>query len=120
MKSQKPYLVRAIYEWCNDNDFTPYVMTFVDANTNVPKEFVQNNQIVLNVAYGATKDLHIDNEWITFQARFSGVAHDIAVPIANVLAVFSKENGQGMQFELENYSPTPDPEKQSSGLTFIK
>lgn len=122
MTSQKPYLIRAIYEWCSDNSFTPYLMTFVDANTMVPKQFVKDNQIVLNVAFGATKNLLIDNEWITFQASFSGSVQDIAVPVANVLALFAKENGQGMQFELENYSPTPPEENktQSGGLKLVK
>lgn len=122
MTSQKPYLIRAMYEWCNDNNFTPYLMTFVDANTIVPKQFVKDNQIVLNVAFSATKDLLIDNEWITFQASFSGTVQDIAVPVANVLALFAKENGQGMQFELENYSPTPPEENksQSGGLKLVK
>lgn len=116
MKSQKPYLVRAIYEWCVDNEYTPYIMTFVDNNTIVPKQFVQDNKIVLNIAFGATKDLLIDNEWITFQASFSGSIMDVAVPVANILAVFSKENGQGMQFELENYTPpTPSDDKPSTG-----
>lgn len=111
-----------MYEWCNDNNFTPYLMTFVDANTIVPKQFVKDNQIVLNVAFSATKDLLIDNEWITFQASFSGTVQDIAVPVANVLALFAKENGQGMQFELENYSPTPPEENksQSGGLKLVK
>lgn len=123
MTSQKPYLIRAIYEWCNDNEFTPYLMTFVDANTIVPKQFVQDNKIVLNIAFGATKDLLIDNEWITFQASFSGSKQDIAVPIANVLAVFAKENGQGMQFELENYTPNKPTEPTPSsggGLKLVK
>ena len=122
MKSQKPYLIRAIYEWCNDNELTPYLMTFVDKNTIVPKQFVQENKIVLNIAFGATKDLLIDNEWITFQASFSGSVMDISVPIANVLALFAKENGQGMQFELESYTPsTPTDDKPSTGgLKLVK
>lgn len=120
MKSQKPYLIRALYDWCTDNEFTPYLMTFVDAKTTVPQNFVKDNQIVLNIEFSAIKDLQIGNEWITFQTRFSGIAHDISIPTANVLAIFAKENGQGMQFELENYTPTPEPEKKPSGLTFVK
>lgn len=124
MTSQKPYLIRAIYEWCADNEFTPYLMTFVDANTIVPKQFVKDNQIVLNVAFSATKDLLISNEWITFQASFAGSIQEISVPIANVLGLFAKENGQGMQFELENYSPTPPsddtPTPSSGGLKLVK
>lgn len=123
MTSQKPYLIRAIYEWCTDNEFTPYLMTFVDVNTTVPKQFVKDNQIVLNIAFSATKDLLIDNEWITFKASFSGSIQEIAVPTANVLGVFAKENGVGMQFELENYSPTPpsdDTPPSSGGLKLVK
>lgn len=123
MTSQKPYLVRAIYEWCTDNDFTPHLVTFVDANTMVPQQFVRDNKIVLNIAFGAIKNLLIDNEWITFQAAFSGTTHDIAIPIANVLALFAKENSQGMQFELENYTPpsSPTPTSPSSGgLKLVK
>ncbi len=125
MTSQKPYLIRALYEWCTDNEFTPYLMTFVDANTLVPKQFVQNNQIVLNIAFNATKNLLIDNNWITFQASFSGQAMDISVPVANVLALFAKENGQGMQFELEPNQPTPPQveetkPKATGGLKFVK
>lgn len=121
MTSQKPYMIRAIYEWCNDNDFTPYLMTFVDANTSVPKEFVQNNQIVLNIAFSATKNLLIDNNWVTFQASFSSQVMDVAVPITNVLAIFAKENGQGMQFELEPNQPTPEPQiPATGGLKFVK
>ena len=117
MTSQKPYLVRAIYEWCTDNDITPHLVTFVDANTMVPQQFVRDNKIVLNIAFSAIKNLLIDNEWITFQAAFSGTTHDIAIPVANVLALFAKENSQGMQFELENYTPpsSPTPTSPSSG-----
>lgn len=123
MKSQKPYLIRALYEWCVDNDCTPHLMTFVDANTVVPQQFVKNNQIVLNIAFSATKDLLIDNDWITFQATFGGMVQDIAIPIANVLGIFAKESSQGMHFELENYNPTPpsDPSPSSiGGLKLVK
>ncbi len=122
MTSQKPYFLRAIYEWCTDNEFTPHLLTFVDANTIVPQQFVRDNQIVLNIAFSATKDLIIDNEWITFKATFSGNILDIAIPTANVLALFAKENGQGMQFELENHAPKADkpPTAPSGGLKLVK
>lgn len=124
MTSQKPYLVRAIYEWCADNDFTPHLVTFVDANTQVPQQFVRENKIVLNIAFSAIKNLLIDNQWITFQAAFSGTTHDIAIPVANVLALFAKENSQGMQFELENYTPesttSTNPPTKSGGLKLVK
>lgn len=122
MTSQKPYFIRALYEWCTDNNFTPHLLTFVDNNTMVPRQFVRDNQIVLNIAYSATKDLLIDNEWVTFKATFSGSIQDIAIPVGNVLALFAKENGQGMQFELENQAPTtsPEPAATSSGLKLVK
>lgn len=123
MKSQKPYLIRALYEWCVDNECTPHLMTFVDANTVVPQQFVKNNQIVLNIDFSATKDLLIDNDWITFQATFGGVVQDIAIPVANVLGIFAKESSQGMHFELENYNPTQpsDPSPSSTGgLKLVK
>lgn len=122
MTSQKPYFIRALYEWCTDNNFTPHLLTFVDNNTMVPRQFVQDNQIVLNIAYSATKDLLIDNEWVTFKATFSGSIQDIAIPVGNVLALFAKENGQGMQFELENQAPTtsPEPAATSGGLKLVK
>lgn len=123
MTSQKPYFIRALYEWCTDNGFTPHLLTFVDKNTMVPQQFVRDNQIVLNIAFNATKDLFIDNEWVTFRATFSGNVQDIAIPTANVLALFAKENGQGMQFELENYTPKPStdiPPASSGGLKLVK
>lgn len=123
MTSQKPYLVRAIYEWCADNDFTPHLVAFVDANTMAPQQFVRDKKIVLNIAFSAIKNLLIDNEWVTFQAAFSGTTHDIAIPVANVLALFAKENSQGMQFELENYTPPNSPTTippSSGGLKLVK
>jgi stringent starvation protein B len=123
MISQKPYLVRALIEWCNDNSFTPHLMTFVDNHTAVPRQYVHEDKIVLNVALNATKELLIDNHWITFQATFNGVVEDVAIPVANVLAIFAKENGLGMQFELENYTPpaaTPGNQGEKGGLKLVK
>ena len=103
--STKPYLIRAIYEWCTDNGFTPYIAVFVDANTSVPREFVKNNEIVLNVSFDATSGLDMGNEWITFSARFGGVSRKIDVPVENVLAIYARENGQGMAFPVERSVP---------------
>ena len=103
--STKPYLIRAIYEWCTDNGFTPYIAVFVDANTSVPREFVKNNEIVLNVSFDATSGLDMGNEWITFSARFGGVSRKIDVPVENVLAIYARENGQGMAFPVERSLP---------------
>lgn len=101
LPSTKPYLIRAIHEWCCDNGFTPYISVVVDERVRVPREFVRDGQIVLNVGYEATAHLQIANDGITFQARFGGVARDIAIPLGNVTAIYAKENGSGMAFEPE-------------------
>lgn len=101
LPSTKPYLVRAIYEWCCDNGFTPYLAVSVDARTRVPMEFVRDGQIVLNISPDATNRLNISNDMVTFQARFGGVARDISVPLTNVAAIYARENGAGMAFDLE-------------------
>jgi stringent starvation protein B len=100
MVSTKPYFVRAIFEWCIDQGFTPYVTVAVGPHTRVPREFVKDGQIVLNVGPEATNQLLIGNEEITFQARFSGVAFPVVVPIESVVAIYAKENGQGMAFDV--------------------
>jgi stringent starvation protein B len=99
--STKPYLIRAIYEWCADCGFTPYLRVKVDQHTRVPMEFVKNGEIVLSVSQSATRDLTIGNDVIQFSARFNGVSREIAVPIQSVLAAFAKENGRGVYFEPE-------------------
>lgn len=99
--STKPYLVRAIHEWCCDNGFTPYLAVFVDGGTRVPIEFVRDGQIVLNISPDATNRLRLGNDYIEFQARFGGVARDISVPIGNVAAIYARENGAGMAFDIE-------------------
>lgn len=96
--STKPYLIRAIHEWCVDNSFTPYIAVQVDARTRVPPQHVRDGQIVLNIAPYATGGLSIGNDAITCQARFGGVAQTLYVPISQVLAIYSRENGQGMAF----------------------
>ncbi len=107
--STKPYLLRAIYEWCTDNGFTPYISVAVDGNTVVPSEHVKNGEIVLNISFTATKGLKIENEYIYFNARFSGVARDLIVPVNNVLAIYARENGQGMAFELTKQAEAEPP-----------
>jgi stringent starvation protein B len=99
--STKPYMIRAIYEWCVDNGFTPHVLVAVDAATRVPHGFVKNGEIVLNINYSATKDLLIGNDAITFSARFNGVSSDLYIPMDAVRAVFARENGQGVFFDAE-------------------
>jgi stringent starvation protein B len=97
--STKPYLLRAIYEWCTDNGYTPHIAVVVDGRTRVPMQFVKNGEIVLNISFEATSSLKMDNDFINFSARFGGVSRDISVPVDNVIAIYARENGQGMAFE---------------------
>lgn len=99
--STKPYLLRALHQWCTDNSHTPYIVVWVDERTEVPREYVQNNEIVLNIGYEATKELHMDNEWIAFSARFAGIVHQVFIPVGNVMSIFARETGEGMGFEVE-------------------
>lgn len=96
--SNKPYLIRAIYEWCTDSGFTPYLAVKVDAQTRVPTEYVKNGEIVLNISPSATHRLTIANEGIEFSARFNGVSKEISIPVTAVTGIFAKENGQGLIF----------------------
>lgn len=96
--STRPYLIRALYEWCTDNGFTPYVAVQVDDTVQVPREYVKNNEIVLNISFGATSSLKLGNDFIEFKARFGGSAREIHVPIGRVIAIYARENGQGMAF----------------------
>ena len=106
--STKPYLLRAIYEWCTDNGYTPYLAAMVDAGTRVPREFVKNGEIVLNISFSATSGLKMDNDSIHFNARFGGVSREISVPVENVVAIYARENGQGMAFEVSRIPATDD------------
>lgn len=96
--STRPYLIRALHEWCIDNGFTPLITVQVDANTQVPKEHVKDKEIVLNLSFDATNGLKLGNDYIEFKARFSGVARDIIVPVDRVMAIYARENSQGMAF----------------------
>ena len=100
--STKPYLIRAIYEWCADSSFTPYLNVKVDQNTRVPLEYVKNGEIVLSMSQQATRNLTIGNEFIQFSARFNGVSREITVPIYAVQSVFARENGRGVFFHAES------------------
>ena len=97
-QSAKPYLVRAICEWCADNGLTPYLAVKVSPQTRVPTSFVKNGEIVLNVSATATRKLTIDNEWIQFSARFNGASQEVAVPMNAVSGIFAKETGYGFAF----------------------
>ena len=96
--STRPYLIRALHDWCTDNGYTPYLAVFVDRSVQVPVEYVKNNEIVLNVSFDATSGLQLGNEYIEFRARFGGVPRDILVPVDHVIAIYARENGQGMAF----------------------
>lgn len=102
--STRPYLIRALHDWCTDNGFTPYVAVFVDRSVQVPMEYVKNNEIVLNVGFEATSGLKLGNEFIEFRARFGGQPRDIVVPIDHVVAIYARENGQGMAFPMPTES----------------
>lgn len=96
--STRPYLIRALYEWCTDNGFTPYVAVLVDDTVQVPREYVKDGEIVLNISFDATSSLNLGNEFIEFKARFAGTAREIQVPVSRVIAIYARENGQGMAF----------------------
>ncbi len=96
--STRPYLIRALYEWCTDNGFTPYVAVLVDDSVQVPREYVKDGEIVLNISFDATSSLNLGNEFIEFKARFAGTAREIQVPVSRVIAIYARENGQGMAF----------------------
>lgn len=108
--STRPYLIRALHEWCVDNGLTPHLLVEVDAQTRAPIAYVKNGEIVLNLNYSATKDLQISNEAITFAARFGGVSHNLYVPMNAVRGIFARENGQGMFFQPEAAAEEPSVE----------
>ncbi len=96
----RPYLLRALHEWCTDNGYTPYVVVVVDETVQVPMEFVKNGEIVLNVSYDATSGMTLGNDYIEFKARFGGVPRELIVPVSRVMAIYARENGQGMSFPM--------------------
>lgn len=105
--STRPYLIRALYEWCTDNGFTPYVAVQVDDTVQVPREYVKNGEIVLNISFDATSSLKLGNDFIEFKARFAGTAREISVPVGRVIAIYARENGQGMAFPAPAPAPVP-------------
>jgi stringent starvation protein B len=113
--STRPYLIRALYDWCTDNGLTPYVAVLVDDTVQVPREYVKNGEIVLNISFDATSSLKLGNDFIEFKARFAGTAREIMVPVNRVIAIYARENGQGMAFpvpvpgsgEAEQSKPSP-------------
>lgn len=118
--STRPYLIRALYEWCTDNGFTPYVAVLVDDSVQVPREYVKNGEIVLNISYDATSSLKLGNEFIEFKARFAGSAREIMVPVNRVIAIYARENGQGMAFPVPVAgTPAEEGAKQPSPLSKV-
>jgi stringent starvation protein B len=110
--STRPYLIRALYEWCTENGFSPYLAVQVDASVRVPMDHVKNGEIVLNISFDATSGMQLGNEFIEFKARFGGVAREIVIPVSHVTAIYARENGQGMAFPppvLAAASPAPAP-----------
>lgn|SRR5688500_12986761 len=103
--STKPYLIRAIYEWCSDCGYTPYLSVKVDAQTRVPQEFVKNGEIILNISHDATNHLTLGNDLIQFSARFGGVSREVSIPIDAVQGIFSRETTHGLLFPGESNSP---------------
>jgi len=115
LPSTRPYLIRALYEWCSDNGFTPYVAVKVDPTVQVPREYVQGDEIVLNISMDATSGLKLSNEFIEFKARFGGQPRDIMVPVGRVMAIYARENGQGMAFPVQELEASAKP--SGSALT---
>jgi len=101
----KPYLLRALFEWCVDNGYTPHLAVKVDSRTQVPAEYVKNGEITLNISPNAVHKLQLGNELIEFSARFGGVARQISVPVASVYALYARESGHGMTFDVEGAKP---------------
>jgi stringent starvation protein B len=101
----KPYLLRSLFEWCVDNGYTPHLAVRVDSRTQVPNEYVKNGEITLNISPTAVHKLQLGNELIEFSARFGGVARQISVPVTNVYALYARETGHGMTFDVEGPKP---------------
>ncbi|MGL4668211.1 MAG: ClpXP protease specificity-enhancing factor [Saezia sp.] len=118
----RPYFIRAIYEWCTDNGFTPYLAVRVDENVQVPMEYVRNGEVVLNISFTATSDLDLGNEYIRFQARFAGSPRQLIVPVDHVIAIYARENGQGMAFttpQTDSGADHSSHQNKESGLHLV-
>tara|TARA_R110001592_G_scaffold356543_1_gene658627 strand:+ start:1721 stop:2125 length:405 start_codon:yes stop_codon:yes gene_type:complete len=114
MTPSRPYLVRALNDWILDNDMTPYIVVDVDVQgVSVPNDYVTNGQIILNISTSAVNELLIDLEAISFRARFGGVPMQVYVPVVAVMAIYAKENGQGMVFGAEPGAPEPPSSDES-------
>ena len=105
--STKPYLLRALYEWCVDNGFTPYLSVLVDQSTRVPMEYVRDGEIVLNIGPLATSHMTMGNDFVECTARFAGVARELTIPVVRIAAIYARENGQGMSFDVSSEDVVP-------------
>ena len=117
--STRPYLIRALYEWCTDNGLTPYVAVLVDDSVQVPREYVKNGEIVLNISFDATSSLKLGNDFIEFKARFAGIAREIMVPVSRVIAIYARENGQGMAFPVSVPDGASDDVPKPAALSSV-
>jgi stringent starvation protein B len=117
--STRPYLIRALYEWCTDNGLTPYVAVLVDESVQVPREYVKNGEIVLNISFDATSSLKLGNDFIEFKARFAGTAREIMVPVSHVIAIYARENGQGMAFPVSVPAGVAEDAPRPPGLSSV-
>src|SRR5687768_14698945 len=111
--STKPYLIRAIYEWCSDSGFTPYLSVKVDTQTRVPEEFVKNGEIVLNISHDAAHHLTLGDDVIQFSARFNGLSREISIPVGAVQGIFAKETAKGILFPPEEERPVAQNESSN-------
>ncbi len=118
MSSNRPYLLRALFEWIRDNKMTPHILVDASATgVEVPEQAVQKGKVILNIDHAAVRDLSMANDWLTFSARFSGRRHEVRVPVESVLAIYAKENGQGMMFSQDENNNPPDssPDSDDNG-----
>ena len=112
----KPYLLRALFEWCVDNGYTPHIAVKVDAMTQVPAEYVKAGEITLNISPNAVHKLQMGNDTVEFSARFGGVARQIAIPVGNVYALYARETGHGMTFDLDGAKPSVQAKGESEAV----
>ena len=116
---KKPYLIRAIYDWCIDNGFTPYILSLIGNKTIVPDTLSGSKEIVLNLSPQSIKNLFIDDDGVSFKGRFNGSTHDIFIPVNSVLGVYAKENGDGIFFN-DHKELTPNNRDSRSGKSIVK
>jgi len=114
--SQKPYILRALFEWCVDNGYTPHVAVKVDSKTQVPAEYVKGGEIILNISPNAVHKLQMGNETVEFSARFGGVARQISLPVTNIYALYARETGHGMTFDTEGAKPIVQAKGESEAV----